>query len=62
MSVSQAGGNAKACAFIELSNPQTRGEVYGVGIDENIITASIKALMSAVNRSDIATQAIEKAA
>ena len=62
MSVSQAGGNAKACAFIELSNPQTRVEVYGVGIDENIITASIKALMSAVNRSDIATQAIEKAA
>lgn len=62
MSASQVGGNAKACAFIELSNPQTRGEVYGVGIDENIITASIKALMSAVNRSDIATQAIEKAA
>ena len=62
MSASQAGGNAKACAFMELANPQARSEVYGVGIDENIITASIKALISAVNRSGIATPAIEKAA
>jgi 2-isopropylmalate synthase len=62
MSASQIGGNAKACAFIELSAPQTCSEVYGVGIDENIITASIKALMSAVNRSGIREALIEKAA
>jgi 2-isopropylmalate synthase len=27
-----------------------RGERYGVGIDGNIVTASIKALLSGVNR------------
>lgn len=62
MSASQAGGNAQACAFIELSAPQTRSEVYGVGIDENIITASIKALMSAINRNRFFDQLMKKSA
>ncbi|MCL2524970.1 MAG: 2-isopropylmalate synthase [Betaproteobacteria bacterium] len=42
-------GNARACAFIELA-AEGRGECYGVGIDGNIVTASIKALISGVNR------------
>ena len=42
-------GNASACAFMELA-ASGRGERYGVGIDGNIVTASIKALISGVNR------------
>ncbi|KJH78675.1 2-isopropylmalate synthase [Pseudomonas sp. ES3-33] len=45
-----AGTHAKAAAYIEL---RVNGEraVHGVGIDENITTASFKALFSALNRS-----------
>ncbi|MRR49802.1 MAG: 2-isopropylmalate synthase [Rhodocyclaceae bacterium] len=43
-------GNAQACAFMELASPQGGGDCYGVGIDGNIVTASIKALVSGVNR------------
>ena len=45
-----AGTNAKAAAYIEL---RVNGEraVHGVGIDENITTASFKALFSALNRA-----------
>jgi 2-isopropylmalate synthase len=45
-----SGTNAKAAAYIEL---RVAGErpVHGVGIDENITTASFKALFSALNRS-----------
>lgn len=42
-------GNARACAFMELA-AGGRSERYGVGIDGNIVTASIKALLSGVNR------------
>ena len=45
-----AGTHAKAAAYIEL---RVNGEraVHGVGIDENITTASFKALFSALNRA-----------
>ena len=42
-------GNARACAFMEIAGPGN-GECYGVGVDSNIVTASIKALLSGVNR------------
>ncbi|GAB2179797.1 2-isopropylmalate synthase [Denitratisoma sp. agr-D3] len=42
-------GDAQACAFIEVSLPGI-GEGYGVGIDANIVTASINALISGANR------------
>ncbi|QPK64472.1 2-isopropylmalate synthase [Methylomonas sp. LL1] len=44
-----SGGDALACAFVELAtaNSQT---AYGVGMDGNIINASIKALISGCNR------------
>ncbi len=42
-------GNARACAFMEIAS-QNGGECYGVGVDGNIVTASIKALLSGVNR------------
>ena len=44
-----AGGDALAAAYIEL---ETDGRtLWGVGIDGDIATASLKALISAVNRS-----------
>jgi 2-isopropylmalate synthase len=42
-------GNARACAFMEVAG--SKGDCYGVGIDANIVTASIKALISGVNRA-----------
>ena len=45
-----SGSNARAAAYIELRRDGQR-PVFGVGIDHNITTASIKALFSALNRS-----------
>ena len=42
-------GNAQACAFMEVAGKDS-GERYGVGIDGNIVTASLKALISGINR------------
>ena len=57
------GGEASACAFIEVAGG-SGGECYGVGIDANIVTASLKALISGVDRSGIRPQvmAAEQAA
>ena len=44
------GGNAQACAFMELTDPTGGRECYGVGMDTNIVTASLKAVLSGVNR------------
>ena len=44
-----AGGDAQAAAYVECL---VRDQVYwGVGVDANIVTASLKAVISAVNRS-----------
>jgi len=48
MSASARGGNAAACAFIEIAH--AAGVSYGVGMDDNIVTAVVRALISAVNR------------
>ena len=53
-SASGDAGNAQACAFMELAHPGGGRECYGVGMDTNIVTASIKALLSAINRLDAA--------
>lgn len=43
------GSNAQACAYVGIQQPN--GEVtWGAGIHEDIITASVLALISAVNR------------
>lgn len=44
------GSHAQACAFIQVTMPDMVGERYGVGLDTNIVTASIKALISGINR------------
>jgi len=48
-------GNAQACAFLEIAG-SGNGDFYGVGIDGNIVTASIRALVSGINRMGIASQ------
>lgn len=50
MGSSREGGDAKACAFMEVTQAGGERECYGVGMDANIVTASIKALLSGVNR------------
>ena len=44
------GSDARAVAFVELSADGLAGDAFGVGIDPNIITASIKAIFSGINR------------
>lgn len=50
MSSSVDGGDARACAFVEVAHPGGAMECHGVGMDGNIVTASIKALISAATR------------
>jgi len=56
-----AGTTAKAAAYIELRVNGDRA-VHGVGIDENITTASFKALFSALNRGVLQAEEATKAA
>ena len=44
------GGDAQACAFMEVTHNGNDRECYGIGMDPNIVTASIRALISGVNR------------
>jgi 2-isopropylmalate synthase len=44
-----AGANAQAASYIELRLNESP-TVFGVGVDANIVTASFKAVLSAVNR------------
>jgi 2-isopropylmalate synthase len=49
-----AGGDAVAAAYVECAVTSGDGEtavLWGVGIDANIVTASFKAVISAVNRA-----------
>jgi 2-isopropylmalate synthase len=44
-----AGGDASAAAYVECA---VNGKVlWGVGVDANIVTASLQAVVSAVNRA-----------
>ena len=54
-----AGGDAKAAAYVECEIENGEVEVHwGVGIDPDITTASLKAVMSAVNRHTAESLAI----
>ena len=44
------GSDAKSVAFVEIATPG-RVTLWGAGIHENIVTASILAVLSAVNRA-----------
>ena len=48
---------------MELSTGAGSGERFGVGLDTNIVTASVKALVSGVNRLGlVCAEAVEAAA
>ena len=55
------GGEAKACAILEIAMPGVSGERHGVAIDANIVTASVLAMLAGVNRQ-LSAQAVRKAA
>ncbi|HEX5371618.1 MAG TPA: alpha-isopropylmalate synthase regulatory domain-containing protein, partial [Aquabacterium sp.] len=46
---SATSGSAPACAVVELAN-DGKDAAYGVGIDNDIVAASIQALVAAINR------------
>ncbi|KAB1434388.1 2-isopropylmalate synthase [Candidatus Galacturonibacter soehngenii] len=47
------GSHAKAAAYIQVMDKETRKVTYGVGVSSNITRASIRALFSAINRLSI---------
>jgi 2-isopropylmalate synthase len=55
---SQQAGDALACAFVELAEEGSKTERFGVGLDSNIVTASLKALVSGVNRLGLQARAV----
>jgi 2-isopropylmalate synthase len=56
MSASSEAGDARACAFMEVANAEGGAGCYGVGLDSNIVTASIRALVSGINRAESSLQ------
>ncbi|HKM37556.1 MAG TPA: 2-isopropylmalate synthase [Thiopseudomonas sp.] len=56
-----SGSDAKAAAYIELRLPGQRS-VFGVGVDSNITTASIRALFSGLNRALANTENAQQSA
>jgi 2-isopropylmalate synthase len=48
MTASTDGSEARACAFVEVA--QGGKERFGAGVDANIVTASIRAIVSALDR------------
>lgn len=45
-----SGSDARAVAFVEITTP-ARATLFGVGVHENIVTASLLAVLGAVNRA-----------
>lgn len=45
-----SGSQARAVAFVEITTP-ARATLFGIGLHENIVTASLMAVLSAVNRA-----------
>jgi len=50
-SLGGSGASSQAAAFIELRLGDAGPVVWGAGVDRNTVTASIKAILSAVNRA-----------
>jgi 2-isopropylmalate synthase len=54
-----AGTDAQAVAYVETTNPD--GDLrWGVGLDESILTASLRAVVSAANRHRAAERTVER--
>lgn len=50
MGAGSESSDACACAFMEIAHAEGGAGGYGVGVDANIVTASIRALLSGINR------------
>ena len=48
-----SGSDATAAAYVEATDESGANVVWGVGLDPNILTASLKAVVSAVSRLDL---------
>lgn len=46
-----AGANATAVSYVEIRMDGDSAAIFGVGMDSNIVTASLKAVVSAVNQA-----------
>jgi len=59
-----AGADAQAAAYLEVGVEDAQGSrvFWGVGIDPNIVTASLRAVVSAVNRASRAGRAVPEPA
>jgi len=55
------GAQAKAAAFIEMSLDGLRANRFGVAIDANIVTASLQAVLSGLNRLLLAASPAQRA-
>ena len=44
----QHGSDASAICYMQVEHP--KGKLYGVGINKNIVTSSLEAIVSAANR------------
>jgi len=44
------GADANAIAFAEMACDAVAGSTFGVGVDANLVTASIRAVLSGINR------------
>jgi 2-isopropylmalate synthase len=51
------GSDARAVAFVEVAGGGIQGSCFGVGLHVNIVTASLLAVLSAVNRANARTAA-----
>ena len=51
------GANAKAIAYVELRVDESQ-VVYGVGVDANIVSASLRAIISGLQRVPAAEEAV----
>jgi len=47
----QVGSNSQACAYVGIDVDGVAGTIWGAGIKDDIIDASVYALISALNRS-----------
>jgi 2-isopropylmalate synthase len=46
-----AGADAQAAAYVQIRNGSAESTLYGVGLDSDIVTASLKAIASAASRA-----------
>ncbi len=53
------GAGAAAVAYVELRDATGRG-VWGMGMDTNIVTASLRAIISALNRRDAQAAVVDR--